>query len=139
MAEDKVFELGNDKRVTVREFKGRTLIDIRAFYEKDGKKLPGSKGISLTEAQFEELAEQLQDIQEAISAIQDEKEGDKAKAKEAKAAERKAKRENDKKRKADEETTSKATEDKTKDNTETKRSRGKKVLSEEFIKDEDDF
>lgn len=138
MAEDKVFELGNDKRVTVREFKGRTLVDIRAFYEKDGKKLPGSKGISLTEAQFEELAEKLLDIQEAVNDMKDAKEGDRANTKEAKAAERKEKRENDKKRKADEETP--ATEDKAQEKiTETKKSRAKKVLSEEFIKDEDDF
>ncbi|AOW06107.1 transcriptional Coactivator p15-domain-containing protein [Yarrowia lipolytica] len=136
MAEDKVFELGNDKRVTVREFKGRTLIDIRAFYEKDGKKLPGSKGISLTEAQFEELSEQVQSIQDAVLAMKAEKEGDKAKAKESKAAEHAEKRVNDKKRKANDDATKDKHESK---DAETKKSRGKRILSEEFIVDEDDF
>merc|ERR1712189_79223 len=32
--------LKRNKRVTVREFKGKVYIDIREFYEKDGKVLP---------------------------------------------------------------------------------------------------
>ncbi|KAG5357450.1 RNA polymerase II transcriptional coactivator KELP [Yarrowia sp. C11] len=125
MAEDKVFELGNDKRVTVREFKGRTLIDIRAFYEKDGKKLPGSKGISLTEGQFEELTTQLQDIQAAIESMKEEKQKDRGDKKGETAT-------NDKKRKAEEESA------KGKEETSDKKPRGKKILSEEFITKEDD-
>lgn len=142
MAEEQVFELGNDKRVTVREFKGRTLVDIRTFYEKDGNKLPGSKGVSLTEPQWEELVEQMADIEEAISAIKDEKDGVKEKAKQ----EKKEKRENDKKaaadKKAAEEKTAdkkrKAEEEATKEQPKPK-TRGKKVLSEEFVKEEDDL
>ncbi|KAG5366060.1 RNA polymerase II transcriptional coactivator SUB1 [Yarrowia sp. B02] len=139
MAEDKVFELGKDKRVTVREFKGRTLIDIRAFYEKDGQKLPGSKGISLTEEQWEELVEQIEDVQEAVWAIKDEKEGARNNAKENKANERKAQRENDKKRKAEEDAEKETKTKEKKTETETKKTRAKKVLSDEFVKEEDDF
>lgn len=42
--EDDTWELGNMKRVTVREFKGKTLIDIREYYESNGEYKPGKKG-----------------------------------------------------------------------------------------------
>ncbi|KAF2201302.1 PC4-domain-containing protein [Delitschia confertaspora ATCC 74209] len=48
----------NDKgtrRAVVSEFKGKTLINIREFYEKEGKTLPGSKGIALTLDQYNAL------------------------------------------------------------------------------------
>ncbi|CAD6573219.1 MAG: hypothetical protein CYPHOPRED_005099 [Cyphobasidiales sp. Tagirdzhanova-0007] len=52
-------DLGNKKRVTVREFKGKILIDIREFYEdKNTEEIkPGKKGISLSFEQWETLKE----------------------------------------------------------------------------------
>ncbi|CZT02763.1 uncharacterized protein RAG0_09782 [Rhynchosporium agropyri] len=47
----------NSRRVTVQEFKGQKLINIREYYEKDGEFKPSSKGISLTVDQYKILLE----------------------------------------------------------------------------------
>lgn len=31
------------RKVTLSEFKGKTMVNIREYYEKDGKELPGKK------------------------------------------------------------------------------------------------
>lgn len=36
-------QLGASKKAVVRQFKGKTLVDIREYYTKDGKELPGKK------------------------------------------------------------------------------------------------
>jgi Transcriptional Coactivator p15 (PC4) len=60
------FDLGSNRFVTVREFKGKKLVDIREFYQKDGKSLPGKKGISLQAGQFQTLYEIMDQVKEAI-------------------------------------------------------------------------
>lgn len=63
------FELGNKKLLRVKDYKGRTLIDIREFYEdKAGDLKPGKKGISLTLEQWDELAKAFTGIQATIEA-----------------------------------------------------------------------
>ena len=52
---DVYFELAAKRRVTVRKFKGTTLIDIREFWEDSGDLKPGKKGISLSVEQWDAL------------------------------------------------------------------------------------
>ncbi|KAJ4844368.1 hypothetical protein Tsubulata_029732 [Turnera subulata] len=42
-----VCEISKNRRVTVRNWQGKVWIDIREFYNKDGKLLPGKKGTIL--------------------------------------------------------------------------------------------
>lgn len=39
-------QIPKNRRVTVRSWQGKILVDIREFYMKDGKHLPGKKGLS---------------------------------------------------------------------------------------------
>ncbi|XP_058789410.1 activated RNA polymerase II transcriptional coactivator p15 [Phymastichus coffea] len=41
------WDLGASKRITVRSFKGKLLIDIREYYDDKGTMKPGKKGIAL--------------------------------------------------------------------------------------------
>ncbi len=64
---DIFFDLGNNKRVTVRRFKGKPSIDIREFYETDeGKMNPGKKGILLNASQWEKLGGNFEKISTAL-------------------------------------------------------------------------
>ncbi|KAF7994567.1 hypothetical protein HCN44_004039 [Aphidius gifuensis] len=62
--QDDVWELGNLKQVTVREFKGKTLIDIRTMYtdKNSGELKPTKKGISLSVEQWRKLVDSIEDI-----------------------------------------------------------------------------
>ncbi|XP_050718813.1 RNA polymerase II transcriptional coactivator-like [Eriocheir sinensis] len=60
------FELERNRRVSIREFRGKLIIDIREYYEKDGKYHPGKKGISLSAVQFNKLKSLMPDIDEVI-------------------------------------------------------------------------
>ncbi|MEJ1821217.1 transcriptional coactivator p15/PC4 family protein, partial [Escherichia coli] len=60
------FDIDGLRRVTVREFKGRVYVDIREFYEKDGKVLPGKKGISLSTSQWGKVKSLMDSIDGAV-------------------------------------------------------------------------
>lgn len=60
------WELDKNRRISVREFKGKTFVDIREFYMKDGTTLPGKKGITLQPAQWRKLLELKDEITKAL-------------------------------------------------------------------------
>ncbi|CAF9914937.1 MAG: hypothetical protein GOMPHAMPRED_008334 [Gomphillus americanus] len=60
------WELTGRRRIVVSEFKGNRMISIREYYEKDGKELPGKKGISLPLDQFSALVSLLPQIEEQL-------------------------------------------------------------------------
>ncbi|KAF4967499.1 hypothetical protein FSARC_4963 [Fusarium sarcochroum] len=49
------WELSNKRRVGVSDFSKKTFVNIREYYDKDGKTLPGKKGISLSIEQYNAL------------------------------------------------------------------------------------
>lgn len=65
-----ICELSAKRKVVVSQWKGKTLVSMREYYEKDGKVLPTSKGISLTAEQFEAFAKASNEIDSAISSLQ---------------------------------------------------------------------
>ncbi|KIW10979.1 hypothetical protein PV08_10278 [Exophiala spinifera] len=49
------WEISKGRRVTISEFKGKTLVNVREYYQKDGEWLPGKKGISMSIEQYSAL------------------------------------------------------------------------------------
>lgn len=62
------FEIGKNKRVTIRKFRSINLIDIREYYQDQvsGELKPGKKGISLTEEQYDEFINSSSQIEDAL-------------------------------------------------------------------------
>ena len=64
------FDLGKNKRVTVRQFRNVNLIDIREYYkDSNGDLKPGKKGISLTEDMFDSLLSNYKNIDDALKRL----------------------------------------------------------------------
>lgn len=64
-------ELDKKKSVTVRQFNGMNLVDIREFYidKVSGEKKPGKKGIALSESAWKELVRLLDEVNDALDAL----------------------------------------------------------------------
>ncbi|KAK5846089.1 RNA polymerase II transcriptional coactivator KELP -like protein [Gossypium arboreum] len=65
-----ICRLSDKRRVTLQDFRGKTLISIREYYKKDGKELPSSKGISLTEEQWSTLRKNIPNIEKAVTKME---------------------------------------------------------------------
>lgn len=48
-------DISPQRRLYVSKFKGTDYVNVREFYEKDGKALPGAKGVALTAGQWSSL------------------------------------------------------------------------------------
>ncbi|RZC70033.1 hypothetical protein C5167_033177 [Papaver somniferum] len=65
-----ICRLSEKRRVTVQDFKGKTLVSIREYYQKDGKHFPSSKGISLSNEQWSAFRTAVPAIEEAIKTME---------------------------------------------------------------------
>uniref|UniRef100_A0A8C6MFK0 Activated RNA polymerase II transcriptional coactivator p15 n=1 Tax=Nothobranchius furzeri TaxID=105023 RepID=A0A8C6MFK0_NOTFU len=62
--------IGKMRYVSVRDFKGKVLIDIREYWmNPDGEMKPGKKGISLNPEQWNQLKDQIAEIDDAVKRI----------------------------------------------------------------------
>lgn len=65
-SDDKFWDLGRNKRVSLNEFKGNVLFDIREYYDAQGQMKPGKKGISLSREQWNMVHAVEEEITDAI-------------------------------------------------------------------------
>ncbi|GAU19570.1 hypothetical protein TSUD_303830 [Trifolium subterraneum] len=64
-----IAEIAKNRRVTVRTWQDKVWVDIREFYEKDGKQLPGKKGIALSKDQWIVLRDHFAEIDKAVQEL----------------------------------------------------------------------
>ncbi|KAJ8339277.1 hypothetical protein SKAU_G00360630 [Synaphobranchus kaupii] len=68
--DDNMFQIGKMRYVSVRDFKGKVLIDIREYWmDQEGEMKPGRKGISLNPEQWSQLKQQISEIDDAVKKI----------------------------------------------------------------------
>ncbi|KAL2527731.1 F-box protein SKIP8 [Abeliophyllum distichum] len=63
-------ELSDKRRVTISDFRGKTLVSMREYYKRDGKELPTAKGISLTAEQWSTFKKNVPAIEKAIKKME---------------------------------------------------------------------
>ncbi|XP_047399828.1 activated RNA polymerase II transcriptional coactivator p15-like [Sciurus carolinensis] len=68
-----MFQIWKMRYVSVRDFKGKVLMDIREYWrDSEGETKPGRKGISLNPKQWSQLKEQISDIDDAVRKLKSE-------------------------------------------------------------------
>ncbi|POR31848.1 Putative RNA polymerase II transcriptional coactivator [Tolypocladium paradoxum] len=63
------WELSSKRRVGVSQFKNLWMVNVREYYERDGKMLPGKKGISLSIEQYAALLKAVPAINATLRAM----------------------------------------------------------------------
>ncbi|XP_077231793.1 RNA polymerase II transcriptional coactivator KIWI-like [Tasmannia lanceolata] len=61
-----ICELSKNRKVSVRSWQGKVMVDIREFYTKDGREMPGKKGISLSMDQWNIIRDHVAEIDKAV-------------------------------------------------------------------------
>ena len=61
-----MYQLSGMRFVSVSDFRGKPLVNIREYYESNGKLLPGKKGISLAIDQYEQLKKFISKLDEDL-------------------------------------------------------------------------
>eukprot|EP00834_Sanchytrium_tribonematis_P007233 NODE_625_length_5289_cov_0.416956.p8 type:complete len:107 gc:universal NODE_625_length_5289_cov_0.416956:4485-4165(-) len=57
------WNLSSTRKITIREWKGKAMIDLREYYSRDdGTLAPGKKGITLSLEQYKKLKDLLEEI-----------------------------------------------------------------------------
>ncbi|XP_033338146.1 single stranded-binding protein c31A isoform X2 [Megalopta genalis] len=65
--EDTAWDLGNNRQISVRDFKGKLYVDIREMYfDKDANMKPGKKGICLNMTQWRKLLSVVEDVDKVV-------------------------------------------------------------------------
>ncbi|KAJ8629527.1 hypothetical protein MRB53_022850 [Persea americana] len=62
-----ICDISKNRRVSVRTWQGKAVVDIREFYMKDGKQMPGKKGISLSMDQWKILRDHVDEIDQVVA------------------------------------------------------------------------
>ncbi|KAM6583858.1 hypothetical protein CsatB_010860 [Cannabis sativa] len=65
-----ICKLSEKRSVAVHDFKGKTFVSIREFFNKDGKQLPSNKGISLPADQWSTFKNNVPAIEETIRKLE---------------------------------------------------------------------
>ncbi|XP_076303135.1 activated RNA polymerase II transcriptional coactivator p15-like [Lasioglossum baleicum] len=62
-----VWDLGNNRQISVRGFKGKLYVDIREmYYDKEANLKPGKKGICLNMTQWQKLLSVMDDVDKIV-------------------------------------------------------------------------
>ncbi|XP_059149941.1 activated RNA polymerase II transcriptional coactivator p15-like [Physella acuta] len=64
-----MFQLAKMRYATVSEFRGKAMVGIREYYEKDGELRPGKKGISLSIDQWQALKDKISEIDDCLKQL----------------------------------------------------------------------